>query len=259
MNQWITIFQKEMIENWRNKKWIWVPLVVILLAVMDPISTYYLPQIMESVGGLPDGTLFEMPEMAPAEVIMMSFGQLSSLGVLVFVLISMATISGEIKSGVAELILVKPVSFANYITAKWAALLLLVWGALIIGMFVSWYYINILFGDLSFMLLIKAIFFYGLWLTLLITISILYNTLFKTPGLIAFMTIATIMIMSIITNIFGHILTWSPNNLSIYIQDMLLTNKIPNDLFYTSLVTIGLVCFLLIASIYTFKNKQLIN
>ena len=37
------LLRKEGLENWRNKKWIWVPLVFILLAIMDPITNYYLP------------------------------------------------------------------------------------------------------------------------------------------------------------------------------------------------------------------------
>lgn len=75
--QWMTLFQKELLENWRNKKWIWVPLVMILISIMDPLTTYYLPQIIDSVGGVPEGTTFELPEFAPPEVMMMSLSQLS--------------------------------------------------------------------------------------------------------------------------------------------------------------------------------------
>ena len=100
--QWMTLFNKEMMENWRNKKWIWVPLVLILLAILDPISNYYLPQIIEVVGGLPDGAIINLPEFAPADVVMMSLSQLSSLGVLVIVLMAMGTIASERKSGVSN-------------------------------------------------------------------------------------------------------------------------------------------------------------
>src|SRR5699024_8594205 len=139
--------------------------------------------------GMPDGTVLELPEFTPPEVIMMSLGQLSALGVLVITLISMGTIAGERKNGVSELVLVKPVSFHNYITAKWASLMLLVWISLFLGIFISWYYVNILFGELSFLALLQIVFFYGLWLTLVVSLSIFYNTLLKTPGLVAFLTI----------------------------------------------------------------------
>ncbi|MFD1040080.1 ABC transporter permease [Virgibacillus byunsanensis] len=257
--QWTTLFKKEMLENWRNFKWVWVPLVMILIAVVDPISSYYLPQIIESVGGMPEGAVFEMPEFAPSDVVMMSLSQISSLGVLVIALMSMGTISSERKSGVSELILVKPVSYHNYITAKWASLLLLVWTAFFLGMLGSWYYVNILFGELSFLTLLAIVFYYGLWLTLVISLSIFYNTVFKTAGLVAFMTIITIMLMSVITQVFGHILEWSPNNISEYIQEMLITESLPSDLIATGLVTISIIALLLISSIYTFKTKELAN
>lgn len=257
MIQWLTLFKKEIIEYWRNLKWIWVPLVVILLAIMDPITTYYLPQIMEMTGSLPEEAVFDMPSPSPPDAIMMSLAQLSSLGVLVLVLISMGSISSERQTGISEMILVKPVSYANYVLAKWAALVLLIWTALTLGMLSSWYYVNILFGSLSFISLVQVIFFYGLWLALVATISIFYNTLFKTPGIVAFLTIATLTLMSIITQVFGRYLLWSPNNLSQHINEMLIFNEVSMPLIATSIVTISLIAILLMSSVTLFKAKEL--
>src|SRR5699024_8594001 len=200
--QWRILFKKELLESWRHKKWIWFPLVMILIAIMDPITTYYTPKIIDAVGGMPDGTVIELPDFTPDEAVMMSLGQLSTLGVLVIALMSMGTIAGERKSGAAELVLVKPVSYANYITAKWASLLVLVWSGLVIGMFVSWYYVNILFGDLSIMVFLHIVFFYVMWLMLVVTLSIFCNALVKHQGIVFFLTIITIMAMSFVTQIF---------------------------------------------------------
>ncbi|MFZ3577992.1 ABC transporter permease [Virgibacillus sp. DJP39] len=257
--QWITLFRKETLENWRNFKWIWVPLVMILIACMDPVSTYYLPQIIDAVGGMPEGAVINLPEYNPSDIIFMSLSQFSSLGVLIIVLMSMGSIASERKSGVLELILVKPVSYKNYITAKWMSLLLLVWLSFILGMLASWYYINLLFGGMPFSSLLYVILFYGLWLTLVVTLSIFYNSLVKTPGLVAFLTILTIMIMSIITKIFAQYLEWSPSNLSGHIQQLLAKNEIPVDLLGSTGITILMIILLLTGSIYTFKSKELAN
>src|SRR5699024_5127464 len=131
------------------------------------------------------GAVFEMPTPSPSEAIMMSLGQINSLGILVIALISMGTIAGERKSGVTELILVKPIAYRNYILAKWFALIVLIWLSLSAGLLMSWYYINILFGDFAFTTLLEVIFFYGLWLTLVGTISIFYNALFNSLGTVA--------------------------------------------------------------------------
>ncbi|WP_226035350.1 ABC transporter permease [Aquibacillus saliphilus] len=257
--QWMTIFKKEMLEYWRNFKWIWVPLVFILIAIMDPITTYYLPKILDTVGGLPDGAVFEMPETPPVAALMMSLTELSMFGVLVIVLTSMGLIAGERKSGVAELVLVKPVGYFTYITSKWGATLLLVWVSLIIGLLTSWYYVNLLFGDISFAALLQVIFFYGLWLTLVVSITTFVNTLFRTPGVVGFVSIAILIVMSIFNQIFSNKVTWFPNNLSSHIGDMLDSGTISGDLWGTTFIIILLIISLLFASLLTFRGKEMAN
>ena len=257
--QWSTLFNKEVLENWRNKKWIWVPIVMMLLTVMDPISYYYLPEIINVAGGVPDGTIIEIPKLAPTEVIMMSIEQLSLFGVLIIVLLSMSTIAGERQSGTTEIILVKPINYHNYITAKWTAYLLLVWFGLFLGLLINWYYTNLLFGDLSFFTMLKVVLFYGLWFTFVLTISIFYNTLFKVPGLVAACTVITLLGLSLVNTVFGHKLTLFPNQLSTHIYQMVETNSISGELLGTALIICLLSGLLLAASIFLFKNKEIVN
>ncbi|SFE30850.1 ABC-2 type transport system permease protein [Lentibacillus persicus] len=255
--QWWVLFQKELVENSRNMKWVWVPLIMILIAVIDPLTNYYLPQIIEATGGLPDGTQIQLPEYQPSDVVMMSLGQFSTVGVAVIALISMGTIAGERKSGVSELVLVKPVSYGNYITAKWASNALLVLVSFALGMLASWYYINLLFGELSFGALLQVLVFYGLWYLLVVSLSIFYNTIFKIPGLIAFLTIATVGLISIVTSIFSHVLAWSPSRISTYIQQMIITERVPYDLTWAAIVAGIMIVLLLIASVMIFRKKEM--
>ncbi|WP_077624345.1 ABC transporter permease [Sediminibacillus massiliensis] len=255
--QWITILKKEMLENWRNIKWIWVPLVFVVLSIMDPLSTYYLPQILESVGGLPEGSVFEIPETAPEDALMMSLSQLSFIGVAIVVLISRGMIAGERKSGVAELVLVKPVSYLTYISGKWTAQLALVLTSLFAGLLSSWYYVNLLFGDLSFLSFIRVFCFYGLWMMLVLTVTTFFSALFRSPGLVAFVSLATLAVMSVVKSIFSHILTWYPNNISAQIRDMLAQGSVPEDLWGTSIVTILLIIVLMTAALFVFKGKEM--
>ncbi|WP_188633688.1 ABC transporter permease [Lentibacillus kapialis] len=254
--QWWALFQKELIENIRNVKWIWVPLIMILIAIMDPLTNYYLPQIIEATGGMPEGSEIQLPEYQPSDVVMMSLGQFNTIGVLIIALISMGTIAGELKNGVSELILVKPISSLNYITAKWASFALLTLVGFSLGMLASWYYINLLFGELSLETLLQILFFYGLWLLLVVTLSIFYNTLFKTQGLVAFLTIATVILMSAITTIFSHVLNWSPNRISIYIQQLVVTGNVSSELIGAAIVTLIIIVLLIAASLMAFRKKN---
>ncbi|WP_186576764.1 ABC transporter permease [Aquibacillus kalidii] len=255
--QWRTIFAKEMVEDWRNFKWVWVPLVYIIIAIMDPLTTYYLPKILDAVGGMPEGTIMELPETSPVDAFMMSFTEYSMFGVIVIVTITMGTIAGERKSGVAELVLVKPVGYLTYISSKWGEKLVLILGSYLLGMLASWYYVNLLFGDLAFSEFISATFFYGLWLSLVITITIFCSTLFKSPGIAGFVSIAILIVMSIIYKVFAKYLTWFPNSLSSHIRESLYNGKVDGDLWGTALVTIALIVVLLYGSLFTFRSKEM--
>lgn len=257
MRQWSAVFRRENLELWRNFKWIWVPIVFILLGVMDPVSTYYLPKILNAVGGMPEGASINLPDFKPEDILMASLSQFSQLGVLIIVLMTMGMIARERRSGVAELVLVKPVKYSTYITAKWAATILLVCISVTCGVIMSWYYTSVLFGELSFNQLIQTLFFYSLWLILVVTISVFMNTLVKNSGVVAFLTIVTIIASSIVTKIFNKYLVWSPNRLSEYIQDTLNTGFIPKELWGTSVVTAGFVLLLLAGSVVVLKNKEM--
>lgn len=255
--QWLVLFKKEVIENWRNFKWVWVPLVFILLSVMDLLSTYYLPQIIDAVGGMPEGAVFEIPETSPAEAIMMSLDQLSMMGTAVIVLMSMGTIASERKSGVAELVLVKPVSYTAYVSAKWTAVLLLAWVSLIAGLLASWYYVILLFGDISFAQITAIIFFFGLWMSLVVSVNIFFSALVRVPGLAAFLSIALLVIMRIMYQIFNHILKWMPNAISSYLGEMLAEGTIPVGLWGAGCITIALIGIFLMASVLVLRNKEM--
>ncbi|GAA5417795.1 putative transmembrane protein YxlG [Paraliobacillus ryukyuensis] len=254
--QWRTIYRKEMLEYWRNFSWIWVPIVFIILAIMDPITSYYLPIIIDNVGGLPEGASVEIPEVNPTDALMMSLSEFSMFGVLVIIFITMGLIAGERKSGVAELILVKPVHYATYISSKWAAKLTLVLTSYIIGLFASWYYVNLLFGNIAFSALVQTIGFYGLWFVLVLTITVFFSCLFKSSGVVLGSTIGTLLLMFSIYNIFSHVLTWFPNSLSSHIREMLQTGSVPNALWGTSFITVGSSLILLIVAYVIFQKKE---
>src|SRR5690625_5102003 len=126
-------------------------------------------------------------------------------------------------------------------------------------MLLNWYYTNLLFGDLSFLMMLKIVFFYGLWLTFVLTISIFYNTIFKLPGLVGACTIITIILMSLINKIIGHKLTLFPNQLSAHIYEMMETNTVSSELIGTSVIVCILIAIILLVAIFIFKYKEMVN
>lgn len=252
----MVLFKKEWIEMTRNFKILWIPLVFILLGIMQPVTSYYLPEIIKAAGELPEGAVFEMPIPSPQEVIVQTFGQYTQIGILVLVLAFMGIVAAEKNSGVSDIILVKPVSFANYITAKWVSIVFMTVGSFLLGILASWYYTGVLIGDIGFGELIKGSLVYGTWLVFLVTVTLLLSSLFKSNLIVAFVSLLVAIGLSAITSLLSKWMTWSPARLSTHASKLLLTGS-PDKHFALSLtISILLIVILLIGSIYLFAKKE---
>ncbi|MEH7014359.1 ABC transporter permease [Neobacillus niacini] len=257
MSQWMTLFQKEILEMWRNFKWIWVPITFILLGVSEPLTSYYLPQIIKSFGGLPEGSIIDIPPPTAGAVLASGLSQYSTLGVLIIVLGTMGVIAGERKSGVAAMILVKPVSYLSYISSKWAGSLLLVWFSLFIGYLSTWYYTGQLFDWIPIGEFFQSFVLFGLWLTVVLTVTIFFSAALLAPGMAGFISLAIALVLSIISGALSHLLEWSPSQLAGYASALLTVGELPDDTLPASLVAILLIVILLWLSVFLFKKKEL--
>ncbi len=257
MRQWLTLWQKECLEMWRNFKWIWVPVTFILLGVNQPLSTYYLPQIIDAVGGLPKGAVIKMPTPSAAEVLVSGLSQYTTIGVLIIVLTTMGLIAAERKSGVAAMILVKPVSYGSFVTAKWAGGLALLLFSFFLGYLATWYYTGVLFDWVSLETILPSYFLYVLWFTFVLTVTLFFSASMLTPGLAGFSSLAVVIVLTIVSSSFSHWLQWSPAQLTSYSNQQLLTGDVSKYTMPSSFLTIGCIVILLALSIVIFRKKEL--
>ncbi|MFJ7725710.1 ABC transporter permease [Neobacillus sp. NPDC097160] len=257
MSQWMTLLQKEIVEMWRNFKWIWVPITFILIGVQQPITTYYMPQILDLAGGLPEGAVIKIPTPSAGEVLIQGLGQYTTLGVLIIVLSTMGILAAERKSGVAAMILVKPVSYRSFVTAKWAGGVLLVWFSFLIGYLATWYYTGILFEWIPIEDFFQSFFFYGLWLTVILTITIFFSASLLTPGIAGFSSLAVVIVVNLVSSTISNLLEWSPSQLTGYAGEILLGKGISDDTLPASIIAAGCIVILLALSVVIFKKKEL--
>lgn len=104
-----------------------------------------------------------------------SLGQYGTIGMLVLALGAMNVLAGERYSGTMELILVRPVSPAAIMFAKWAAQLTLLIVALGLGAAGAAYYTEQLIGSLSWGDVIAASGVYSLWLLCAVSATLLFS------------------------------------------------------------------------------------
>ncbi len=258
MRLWWVLFRKELLESSRNFKWLWMPCVFIIFGITEPLTAFYLPDILDAVGNLPEGTVIEIPKPTAGEVLLSTIGQYSTFGLLIVVLAFMGTVAGERKSGSAAMILVKPVSYLSYIFAKWAAALLLVLSSYSVGMMISWYYINLLFESITATSFFQTFVIFGAWLVFVLTLTVFFSSLVKMPGIAAFATIGITVILSFLSGTIENRFTWLPSNLTAYAQEILLLNKWSNDATITLVLTLSVSCLLIIVTPLLFKKKELL-
>lgn len=148
MTTW-ALLSKEWIETLRSYRILFVPLLFALLSISQPVGDHLLPHLLKTASSLPPGTVLKIPMPTPPEVLQSILGQLGQIGVLVLILVGMGSIAGERASGVAAVVLSKPVGRGAYFGAKLAMYSLLAAFALLLGALGGAYYTNVLIGPVS--------------------------------------------------------------------------------------------------------------
>ena len=232
MNQLGVLFQKEWRENLRNFKIFWIPAVFILFGIMEPVTSYFLPQILDSVGNLPDGAVIEIPQPEPAQILAAVLGQYQFVGLLVLVLAYMGSIAGERKSGAATLLYVRPLSFASYFFSKWmmAGLIALisVWS----GLLAAYYYTFLLFEKVDFVKFIQFAATYSVWILLVISIVLAASAALPNPGFAAAIALALIFLAQLADGLLGTYWTVSPVKIPSYAAQWLVDGPVRADFWW---------------------------
>jgi ABC-2 type transport system permease protein len=209
MRKFWTLYSKEMLESLRSYRLVWIPVVFIILGIMQPLTTYYLPDILKASGDMPPGMLegYEMP--GAAAVMAQALGQYGTIGMLVLALAAMNSLAGERSSGSAELLMVKPIAPAVIIFAKWAAHLTVLFIALGLGAAAAGYYTVQLMGSLSVSDCLAAAGLYSLWLLSAVSLTLLFSAFMRGPAA-AFLALLSAAGMSLLYSLLPSDFDWLP-------------------------------------------------
>ena len=143
----LAIFKQEWKESWRNKRMLWVPIALMLLAAMQPLTLYFLPDILAAGGNLPDGTVIDIPTPSPAEVLASSIEQLRQIGLLIVLLAAMHTFSHERANGTLAWLKSLQIPNTRIVFSKWAHYALLSALSIVLAQGAAAYYTLILFDS----------------------------------------------------------------------------------------------------------------
>ncbi|WP_028544767.1 ABC transporter permease subunit [Paenibacillus taiwanensis] len=254
MRTWFVLYQKECKEMLRNYKWVWVPLVFAALGIAQPITMKFMPDILSMAGSLPEGTIITIPPPVPGEVLGQTLSQFNTVGLLVLVLALMGAVSGEVKSGTAAALLIKPVSHVSYLMAKWAGAVSLTIPSVLLGYLCSWYYTAQLIGHIDILAGAAAACLALGWFLWIASITVAMSSLLNHAGGSAFAALAAALITSMLAGLLPSSSGWLPAKLLQGAQLVLMDKALPFHWPIAALSALTLTLALMVIAVM--RNMQ---
>jgi len=253
MRAWYLLFCKEMLESARNYRWVWIPLVFLALGIMNPITSYYMPEILQA-GGVSEEAAKLIPMPSAGEIMAKSLSQYNTLGLLVLALAFMGIVASERQSGSAIMVLVKPVPHASYVLAKWSGMTVLTLASVGLGQLGTWYYTNLLFETIPLSKVAVSALAFVLWVMFVNSLVLLLSCLLKSPGGVAFLSLAAAAALSLASSLLGDAMRWSPSRLSAEAGGILIQGRFSADAWLPLTVACLLIVALLAGSAIASKR-----
>ncbi|MEK4227952.1 ABC transporter permease [Solibacillus sp. FSL H8-0538] len=254
MNQFNVFLRKEWRESWRSFKFIWIPLVFIMLGVSDPILNYFMDDIMQSVGNMPEGFSMTMPEFQPVDLLLASTGQFQSIGLIILIAVFAGSVSRERQNGTATLLYVRPISFRALFLSKWTVASLVAISSAMAGYTGSMYYTAILYGTVNWSKFAAMLGTYFVWLVFVMAVTLAMSAVFKTI-IAATLSIVIVPIGLIMDSLIGSFWTVTPWKLPGY-GVLLLTDSVSmTDYWWCFGLTLALTILFIVLGMYFSKRN----
>ncbi|WP_155590481.1 ABC transporter permease [Lysinibacillus cavernae] len=257
MNTFLALSKKEITQMTKEYKIVWLPIVYILLGLTQPIMMYFLPAILQSMGGI-EGIMID-PSMAKPEgreVLASTLNsQFDQLGIIILAIATMGIIQGEKANGMMAFILTRPVSVSSYINSK----ILIHFGLAVIcitlGYAMSFGYTSYLFTAVPITQAFLALVFYCVWLLFVITFVAMMSTYFNNSAFIALISIVVLFVCRFCAGLHPLIDVINPASNSLYATSILLTGEV-EFLYCFNIIVTGLLVLLMVAIMHNFIAKK---
>ena len=89
------------------------------LGILQPLSSFCLPEILKMAGGLPDGMTITLPELTASEVLASALtDQFDQMGLIVIVMATMGIIASDKNNGMLAFVLTRNTTLVEYLLSK---------------------------------------------------------------------------------------------------------------------------------------------
>ncbi len=249
----LAAIRKELIEQWRTYRLLILVVILFVWAMLSPLGAKYMSQIVTGLAG--DQFANIVPTQTTIlDAIAQYVKNMPLWGILLAMLLTMGSVAGEKEKGTAALMLVKPLSRATFLAAKFLALGLAFLAAMALAALTGYLYTLILYGPLEWgpWLALNGL----LWLEMMLTVAVtlLFSTLLRSQAAAAGLTFTGILLAGAIAGI-PRLGAAMPANLTVWAASLFSPQPVPN--WPALFLSLGLIAACLIVAWIVFERQEL--
>lgn len=258
MRHLTVLLQKEWLEAGRSYKLLWLPVVFMLLGMLQPLTYYYLPDILQMVGGLPEGMNIALPEFTAEDAMASTLSdQFDQLGLIILVISMMGIIVSDKNNGMLTFILTRNTTLTEYLTGKWLGQAIIIAAAITAGFIMAAFYTSLLYSAVPFARVVAGLGIYYIWSLFILTLTLTLSAVLSRATAVAVVTIISLMILKALTGIGSGFQTFNPAYLTNHAINLIVGGEVLPHFITTGAVTLGLIVVLLLLSKAYLSRKEL--
>ncbi|RKN84528.1 ABC transporter permease subunit [Paenibacillus ginsengarvi] len=245
------LLKKEWLEARRSYKLLWLPVAFMFLGILQPLSSYYLPQILQMAGGFPEGMNISLPEFTPEEVLASTLtSQFDQLGLIILAIGMMGIIVSDKLNGMLTFILTRNTSLGEYVLSKWIGQSAIIGVAIVSGMFMALCYTSYLYSPVPLARVAAALVIYYVWCLFMLTLLLTLGALLSKSSAVAVISIVVLLVMKAVTAFGFGFQIFNPAHLTNHAAQIITSgNALPH-----LLPTMAITCILIVSFLYISKS-----
>lgn len=258
MNHLSVLIKKEWLEASRSYKLLWFPVVFMFLGIIQPLSSYYLPQILELAGGLPEGVNITLPQITAEDVLASTVtNQFDQLGLLVIIIGMMSIVVSDKDIGMLTFILTRNVSLGEYLLGKWIGQAAIVAGAVATGMLVAALYTSYLYSVVPLSRIAAGLGVYYIWCLFIVTLTLLMGSLLSRSSGVAIVSLFVLISLKVAPALGSGFQIMNPAHLTNHAVHIMISGSALPHFMTTVAVTLLLIVVFLFLSHFYLSRKEL--
>jgi len=252
----MSFLKKEFMGIFKTYK-VWVVIAIFLFfAFMSPPVAKFAPEIVESLLES-QGTAISIPTPTILDSFTQYFKNLSQIGILAVILLSMGLVAEERAKGTLQLVITKPISRANVVLSKFLAHASLFIVSMIIGAIICYFYSIVIFEAEKLTEFIQANFLFIIYYLVVLSITLFFSTILSNQIAAGGLSIVALASLSILPSLNKTLAKCSPAALISTANNILYKKASFLDATWPIIVSVILIISLLVLGIFIFNKQEI--